>query len=438
MPIARRTVLATAAASSAALLAACSSNSNPGADAPTSVPETLDAEGRTLTVWVMQDDYNQESLDALSDQFTERTGAKADVQIQQWDGIDTKLSTALSTDSTPDIVDIGNTQVAGYAENGALMDLTEYQEDLAQGQTWLGGLVDPATISGRLYACPGFAGARSVIYNRQMWEDAGITEAPTTSEELTTALDAIKANNSAADFSALYLPGQHWYVGFQFVWDEGGEIATEQDGTWSGGMSTPEGQAGLEAWKTFQNTYSSEASRTLTTDNPEQEQIFADGKAAAIIATNGAIGAIQAANPDLTDEKISTFALPGKDGTQPVMLGGSDWAIAAKSSNKDLALVWAQIAASPDFQSEFVFGSNGWIPNSEEGIQQAQPSLTDLQSGFFTAALKSKATPAAPGWTAVEGATYPQELFSSVASGKADPADAAATFDDSIESALNG
>src|SRR5690606_11331177 len=99
----------------------------------------MDAAGEELTVWIMQDDYNNESLAAINDEFTERTGAEVDVQIQQWDGITTKLSTALGTSTPPDVIDIGNTQVAGYAANGALLDITDYRDHLAQGQTCSAG-----------------------------------------------------------------------------------------------------------------------------------------------------------------------------------------------------------------------------------------------------------------------------------------------------------
>lgn len=431
-------VVPAVAATAVLMLALAGCSSSPAASsAPSAIPDSLDASGENLTVWVMQDDYSQDTLDAINATFTERTGAKADVQIQQWDGITTKLSTALATTNTPDIVDVGNSQIASYADGGALMDITKYRDQLEQGQTWLDGLSSPAIVDDALYAVPGFAGARSVIYNKQIWAEAGIADVPTTWDELTTDLDAVKATSTAPDFSALYLPGKHWYVGMQFVWDHGGEIAVETDGKWSGALGSAEAQDGLAAWKEFQNTYSAASSRTRSPDSPEQEQIFADGKTSAIVASNGAIDVIMADNPDLTAEDLGTFPLPGQSGqTQPVMLGGSDWGIAAKSSNQELALIWTQIAASPDIQNDYVFASSGWIPNSTEGIDAAQATLSDTKIGFFQAALNSRSTPAAMGWSGIEGGNALQALFSSVASGSATPQAAAAKFDAAVSAAL--
>lgn len=435
-------ISALAAVSAATVLAVslsgCAGGTASGPSGKAGAISDVDGEGKTLTVWVMVDDYNDETLEAINEEFTERTGAEVDIQVQQWDGITTKISTALATATPPDVLDIGNTQVASLAVSGGLLDLTPYQDDLEQGQTWLGGLVDPATVDGSLYAVPGFAGTRSVIYNKTMWAEAGVTSAPTTWDELIAALDKVAAAHPADDFAPLYLPGQNWYAGLQFVWDAGGEAAVEEDGQWQGGLSSDEAQQGLEDWLKFQNTYSTEASRTLDTDTPAQTQLFADGKTSAIIASYGQIGRIKEGNPALTDADFGAFPLPGRSGsTQPVMIGGSVWGIPAKSQNTELALVWTKIAASPSIQSEYVYGTNGWIPNSTEGIEAAQSTLSELQKGFFDAALVSKSTPAAARWADLEADKSINEVFASIASGAKSPQEAAAAFDEKAAATLN-
>jgi len=419
-------------------LTACSSGSSQGPDSPQAVPTGSKAAGKKITVWVMQDDYTDKTLNAINAQFTKETGATVDVQTQQWDGITTKITTALSTSTPPDVLDLGNTQVASFAATGGLADLTSYKKDLQQGQTWLGGLVEPATVDGKLYAVPGFAGARAVIYNKTMWQKAGVTSAPTTMSELESDLAKVRSAHTGGDFSPFYLPGQDWYVAMQFVWAAGGDLATTSGGKWTGGMSTPQAQKGLQAFKKFQNAYSSKASQTLFTDTPDQNQVFADGKTSAIVSTNGAIANIQKANPSLKNSDLGTFALPAAEGgTQPVMLGGSDWGIAAKSQNQQLALQWAKIAASPQIQNKWVFGNDGWIPNSTQATKAAGANVPALTKGFFDAALRSKATPASPQWATIEGTKDVNNFFSSIASGKQSVADAAKSFDGKLNKTLN-
>ncbi|GAB3256656.1 extracellular solute-binding protein [Kineosporia babensis] len=421
--------LTAALALSACASSGSSSGSTDSGGGPKAVPAAK-GEGQTLTVWSMNGDYTPETLEAINAEFTEQTGAEVDVQMQEWDGITTKISTALSTDNTPDVLDLGNTQVASFAANGGLVDVTDYRDDLAQGRTWLAGLEEPATVDGKLYAVPGFAGARAVVYNKKIWAAAGVTEAPTTYAEFTAALDKIKADNTASDFSPFYLPGQYWAAGMQWVWDAGAEIATAEGDTWTGGFSTPEAQKGLNDWKAIQNKYSAKASQALHTDNPDFNQLFADEKTSAMLTTTGSIALILERNPDLKEEDLGTFPLPGISGeTQPAMLGGSDWGIAAKSDAVDLALAWTKIAVSPQFQDEYVYGKDGWIPNSTEAIEAAQATLTEPLKGFYDAALNSKATPAAAQWATIEGDKSINQLFSAIATGAKTPEEAAKEFD---------
>src|SRR6266568_1800407 len=107
---------------------------------------TTSASGSTLTVWFMDGDLSDRTVAAIDAEFTKATGAHVNIQIQQWDNINTKLSTALAQNDPPDVLDIGNTDVALYAATGALTDLTGNRSALDRGQHWLPGLVGPATV----------------------------------------------------------------------------------------------------------------------------------------------------------------------------------------------------------------------------------------------------------------------------------------------------
>lgn len=421
-------------------LSACAGNATTKAGAEGTIGAPTGA-GKTITVWAMAGDLSPTTLAAINTAFTKETGAKVDLQIQaSWEGITTKVTTALATSKPPDVFDLGNTQIPSYAANGGLLDLTPYKKELKQGNTWLTGLELPATVDGKLYGVPSFAGDRSVIYNKKIWAAAGVTAVPKTYQALTAALDKVKAANTASDFSTFYYPGQYWYAGMQWVWDAGGDIATLSNDKWTSGLSSAKAQQGLNDFKKFQNTYSSVASRTVDIHKPEHTQMFADGKTSAILGIPSEIPTITKANPKLTDADLGTFPFPGKSGkTQPVMIGGSDWGIAAKSQNKELALAWTRIAASPDIQNKHVFAKDSWIPNSVEYVKAAQETgLSPLITGFFAAALTSRSTPAAANWSTVEGDLSVNQLFASIASGAKSPADAGKAFDTHVDSVLNG
>ena len=60
-------------------------------------------------------------------------------------------------------------------------------------------------------------------------------------------------------------------------------------------------------------------------------------------------------------ENIGVFALPGADGAPaPVLLGGSNIAVAAKSGNQDLAKDAVALMLSDDYQT--ILAENGLTP----------------------------------------------------------------------------
>lgn len=392
--------------------------------------------GKTLTVWYMQDDLSDATQKAINDKFTELTGAQVKVQIQQWDGINTKIATALAQDNPPDVVELGNTDVPLFAASGGLSDITPVLSQLQAGQHWLPGLEGPATVDGKSYGAPLFGGNRAVVYNKKVWAAAGITAPPTTFAQLTSDLDAIKAKNTAADFAAFYFPGKYWYGALQFVWDAGGQLATESGGKWSGALESPQAQQGLAAWKDFVTKYSTAASRNTDTTAPNFNTLFAQGKTATILNTT--INQILAVDATLKDQ-LGTFPFPSTTAgkTQPVFLGGSDLGVSAKSHNQALALAYLKAATDPGVQASAIVGIDHWIPASTEVIDQAISTLPVTSQAFFTAAKTSVATPAVAGWATIESDSSINNFFADIATGRKSPADAAKELDAHLDQALN-
>jgi N,N'-diacetylchitobiose transport system substrate-binding protein len=315
----------------AVTVAACGSSGS----APTA---STDAGKQTLTVWYMTGDLSSATIAAIDKAFTDETGVKVNVQIQQWQDINTKITTALSQSSPPDVLELGNTDVPLFAANGGLADISSDAQALKQGQSWLPGLAGPATVGGQVYAAPLFGGNRAVIYNKKIWAAAGVTTVPDSYAGLLTDLNKIKAANAGKPgFSAFYFPGEYWYGALQWVWDAGGQLASESGGKWQGDLATPAAQQGLQAWKTFQNTYSTAASRNTDTTAPDFNVLFAQGQTSAIL--NSSVNTILTDDPAMKNQ-IGTFPMPSVSAgaTQPVFLGGSDLAIAAKSTQQALAL----------------------------------------------------------------------------------------------------
>ena len=114
----------------AACTAAPAASQAPASTAPQSAAPTTAAsqaaEARTLTVWLMNGSASDDLIKGLNTEFeAAHPGVTVKYEVQQWNGIVSRLNGALAAPEPPDVVETGNTQTANYAAAGALMDVTD-------------------------------------------------------------------------------------------------------------------------------------------------------------------------------------------------------------------------------------------------------------------------------------------------------------------------
>lgn len=393
------------------------------------------AESADIRVWLNGTDTPQEARDWLKETFEDQNpGSTLTIEQQEWDGLVEKLTTSLSSESeTPDVVEIGNTQAPTFTSAGAFSDLTG-ELDALGGDDLLPGFVDGATVDGKTYAVPYYAGSKYIFYRKDLLEKAGL-EVPTTLDEFVqTAIELKKANPKPANFSGFWFPGQDWRNGAAFVWAAGGELAVEEGGEWTPALSSDESLAGLEM---AQQLFMEASGAPKDGNEADPWTPFCAGEVGMMSTPGWVKGLIEAEDtgcPDTYAKEMGVFALPGTDGEPaPVLLGGSDIAIAAKSSHQELAQEAVALMLSDDYQT-IMAGA---------GLTPAKESLASLlgddeyAAATVAAASNAKLTPAAPGWANVEGARVLEDLFSAIAQG-GDVAELAAEADEQMSGQLNG
>ena len=412
-------------------LAACGSDD----DGSSTDDDGGSAESADIRVWLNGPDTPQEARDWLKETFEDQNpGSTLTIEEQEWEGLVERLTTALSSDSeTPDVVEIGNTQAPTFTSAGAFSPLTDQLDDLG-GDDLLPGFVEGATIDGETYAVPYYAGSKYVFYRKDLFEKAGL-EVPTTMEEFVDTAIALKeATPKPANFSGFWLPGQDWRDGAAFLWDAGGDFAVESDGEWSGALSSDESVAGLE---TVQQLFTEASGAPKDGNEADTWTPWCAGEVGMMAAPGWAKGLIEDPEtgcPDTLAKQIGVFALPGSsDAAAPVLLGGSDIAIAAKSPNQELAQEAVALMLSDDYQT--ILAENGLTPAKESLASVLGDD--EFAQATIEAASNAKLTPAAPGWASVEGSRVLEDLFVAIAQG-GDVAELTAKADEQMNEQLNG
>jgi N,N'-diacetylchitobiose transport system substrate-binding protein len=403
------------------------------AAATTAAPAPAEA-GDTIRLWLNGGDTPDDFVTYATTEFNKlHPDVKVVFERQQWTGIVEKLTTALSSSDSPDVVELGNTQAQAFEAAGALEDLTAKKADLG-GDDLLQSLVEAGTYNDKFFGVPYYAGARVMLYRKDLFEKSGIA-IPTTMDEMLAAGEKLKADNAdIPNFSGIYLPGKNWFAALPFLWANGGDIALKSGDKWTGDLSSPESLKGLTELQQFiQQT----SAAPIDGDDSKDYIAFCNGEVGMMPAPGWKPG--QIINKDdgcpAMEDKIGAFAHPGLTATAlaPVFLGGSNLAVSAKSAHPDLAYDLLKVITSPGYQKQFA--AQGTIP----ALKSLLPTISGSESAVAQAkaAENSRFVPSSPNWAAVEATSILPDMIVAI-SGGADVKTEAAKADAAIEGILNG
>ncbi|MFB7828553.1 extracellular solute-binding protein [Streptomyces hydrogenans] len=389
-----------------------------------------DAGGPTvLDVWLMRDSVS----DAFQKEFEtgfEKAHPEIDVriQIQEWEGIGEKVTAALASNDAPDVIEVGNTQVAQYAQSGGLTDFTDKVDEL-DGDFWLEGLAEPGAWEGKQYGIPYYAANRVVIYRTDLFRKAGVDATKIkTRDQWIAATEKL----DQGDVQGIYLPGQNWFALAGFVWDEGGDLAVQDGGGWKGGLDSPEALRAMEFYKRLQTL--GKGPKDSDESRPLQADVVAKGQVAQVIATPGGAGVIAQKNPALKG-RLGFFPIPGKTPDTPgaVFTGGSDLVVPAVAAHQDEAYTFIKELTGDAWQTKLALAMS-YVPNKTTlaTAVASDPGAAAMAVG----AANGHATPNTPQWAAVEAKNPIKDYMTAVLTGR-DAEAAAAEAARSITTTLN-
>ncbi|WP_106767000.1 ABC transporter substrate-binding protein [Paenibacillus faecalis] len=350
------------------LLSACGGSSTEGES------ESNDtASGEVKTVKIFQ--FKTEIVDALNElkvEFEkEYPNIKLDIQTVGG-GADygASLKTKFASGDAPDIFSNG-----GYAEMEMWL---ENLEDLSD-QPWVDDLVDmakqPMTKDGKVYGMPMNLEGWGYIYNKDLFEKAGITELPKTYSQLEDAakkLEAIGVTPFANAYQEWWLFGnQGINPAFAMQDDPDAFIQGLSDGT-----ETFVGDPLFEEWaKLMQLTLDYGNNNPLTTDYQTAISLLATEEAAMMQNGNWSQVEIDAINPDLN---LGFLPMPmGEDAelNDKLSVGVPANLVVNKNSPvKEEAKIFLNWLVTSDIGQEYIVKKFKFIP----ALTTIEPSPEDM------------------------------------------------------------
>ncbi|UJF32765.1 ABC transporter substrate-binding protein [Paenibacillus hexagrammi] len=382
------------ASSLAVFAAGCGSSTNntatqSTAPAPTAAAEkaaaTEPAKKKDVSIKVFQ--FKVEIADALNkmaQEYEKETGVHVDIETHGGgEDYGALLKAEFASGSEPEIYNNG-----GYA---ALKPYMDRAVDLSN-EPWAKDLIDsaklPTTVDGKLYGMPMNTEGYGLIYNKDLFAKAGITETPKTLSQLTDAVKKLQA----AGITPFETTNEWWSLGIHLV-----NVAfANQDNPaqfiedLKAGKTTIKGNKQFEDWANVVDLIFKNAQKNmLTTDYATQVADFAAGKAAMMQQGNWVQGDIDKVNAKLN---LGVLPLPINDKEGKVYIGvPNNWIVNSKSAHPDEAKKFLNWMVASETGKKYLTQEFKFMP-AEKNIP-----ATPEQIGQIAAATQAQAATAL-GW----------------------------------------
>jgi N,N'-diacetylchitobiose transport system substrate-binding protein len=382
----------------------------------------------TLTVWLQVDAQNgwPDIVAAANTAFENANpGWTVNVQYQQWTDHLQKFDATIAGNNTPDVIEMGNTEMTKYMAAGEFANLTSVQSKFDNSSKWLTGMRSWGTYLNKLYGVPYYAGSRVITYRSDLFAKAGFKKPPRSMSQFQAELVKVgKMQKHVKGFSPLYVGGEDWYSALSFVFDYGGSIATFSHGKWHGMLASKASIAGLTRFKQFFKATQSPSTATLDGSNPFPYTVFSQGRTAANYGNAWYTCCTGKKYKAVTKQFVMPSHVPGKP--IPGFLGGSTLAIPAQSANRAQAIDW--LADFTSTASEKALEKTGNIPNATNLLGTSINERAAQRSWFI---------PQAKHWVDVENGNILKTMLANILTGHLTVKQAAESADTGIEQTLN-
>ncbi len=284
----------------------------------------------------------------------ENIKVKINLEMPSSDQYDSVLQARLTGEDAPDLYTVHSNNLKTYQEAGYLTDLSG--EELA-GKIY-DNVKNTVTVDGKLLAVPIESQAWGVLYNKDIFDECGLT-APDTLDDLKNICQVLK-NKGYTPFLLAYQ--EQWVPQLMTALTIGGKVSGELP-DWLDRMYSDDGSYSeiSDIFDAIDVIMQNGTDRAMEEGSEAGSADFANGKAAMYVQGTWASNTIMTTNPDMN---MGVFALPinnNKNCTLINLSTSTTLGVYPDSKNLDIALKFANYVLD-DKDSSALFQSCSFNP----------------------------------------------------------------------------
>ncbi|BCJ64092.1 sugar ABC transporter substrate-binding protein [Polymorphospora rubra] len=347
------------------------------------------ADSDTIELWLMGD--KAKAMDTVSTAFTAETGIKVKVQSIPWKNARDKMSTAIASGDGPDVVQVGHSFLAEFADAGALLDLSDKVAGTPElaAANFFPASAETMQVGGKVVSVPWIADTRVLFYRTDVLQEAGYPQAPATWDELKGTATKLAARGDGNYGIGLNTDDQ--FLPIILTWQAGGEVAQGDRAT----FDTAPFRRAVEFERSFFT-----AGLTPKKAQPDADMVqgFKTGKIPMFVSGPYMATLLGNQAPELAG-KWAVAPMP-KDRTGTSLMAGSNLAIFSESEKADESVQLMAYLSRKQTQEQWFQATND-LPARQDSLEALGSGGDANLAVYYRQMSDAKIVPQIKAWGAV-------------------------------------
>ena len=339
-----------------------------------------------------------EHVQKLTNEFEKlNPGIIVKVQAIPWTAAHEKLITAYASETTPDIVQLGNTWIPEFVALNSLEDLDKWVDSSKNinEKRFFPGIWQTNIINKKIYGIPWYVDTRVLFYRTDILKKVGYSSPPKTWEQLYDASVKIKKMYGNHEKYAIFIPTNEWVPFIVFGLQAGASLLKDDNSY--GNFSDPKFEKAFQFLIRF---YRQKLAPVDMTQVSNVYQAFASGFFAMYITGPWNVREFENRLPASLKDSWMTAPLPAYDGNSypgKSLAGGSSLVMFKASKHKKEAWKLIEFLSKKSSQVQF-FKLSSDLPAVDDAWQDSVITNNKFLKAFYEQLKNVIPTPKVPEW----------------------------------------
>ena len=288
-----------------------------------------------------------------------------------WSGMESKILTAVSANTAPEVVNLNPNFASVLASRNALLTFDDrISNEIVQ--QYLPKIWKASSLDGKTFGIPWYLTTRVTLYNEDLLSKANIETPPQTYQELGEVAKIVKEKTGKYAFFVTFVPGDSGEVLESLV--QMGVSLVDDNG--KAAFNTPEG---IEAFNYWVNLYQQKLlpPEVLTQGHKEAIQLYQSGDIAFLASSAEFLNTITTNAPSIAEVTSASSQITGKTGKKNV--AAMNLVIPKDTQIPDEALKFALFITNTE--NQLAFAKEALVlPSTTDAIAQYIKDLDNVEN----------------------------------------------------------